>query len=104
MHHSVSVNFDIHSDSHPTISKETSSSSSGLTNTETGTDTNEQVSPCYNNQGIVAACASDTTDYPDSIDSEECEYSQRSQLTSSGMEDRCKHCECKGCRDYSTSN
>ena len=83
---------------------ETSSSSSGLTNTETGTDTNEQVSPCYNFQDIVAACASDTTDYPDSIDSEECGYSQRSQLTSNGMEDRCKHCECKGCRDYSTSN
>ena len=45
------VNFDIHSDSHPTIGMETSSSSSGLTNTETGTDTNEQVSLCFNNQG-----------------------------------------------------
>ena len=65
-HHCVrDVNFDIHSDSHPTIGKETSSSSSGLTNAETGIDTNEQVSPCYNNQGIVAACASDTTDCPD---------------------------------------
>ena len=104
-HRSVSdINFDIHIDSHPTIDMETSSSSSGLTNTETGTDTNEQVLPCYNNQGIVAACASDTTDYPDSIDSEECEYSQRSQLTSSGMEDRYQYCECKRCRDYSTSN
>ena len=30
------VNFDIHSDSHPTIGMETSSSYSGLTNTETG--------------------------------------------------------------------
>ena len=38
------------------------------------------------------------------IDSETCEYSQRSQLTSSGMEYRCKHCKCKGCRDYRTSN
>ena len=55
------------SDSHLTIGMETSSSSSGLTNTETGTDTNEQVSLCFNNQGIIAACASDTTDYPDSI-------------------------------------
>ena len=56
--------------SHPTIGMETSSSSSSLTNTaETGTDTNEQVSLCFNNQGIhiIAACASDTTDYPDSI-------------------------------------
>ena len=61
------VNFDIHSDSHPTIGMETSSSSSGLTNTETGTDTNEQVSLCFNNQGIIAACVSDTTDYPDSL-------------------------------------
>ena len=66
MHHSASdVNFDIHSDNHPTIGMETSSSSSVLTNTEAETDTNEQVSPCYNNQGIVAACASNTTDYPD---------------------------------------
>ena len=44
MHHSVSdVNFDIHSDSHPTTNMETSSSSSDLTNIQTETDTNKQV-------------------------------------------------------------
>ena len=48
------VNFDIHSDIHPTIGMETSSSSSGLTNTETGTDTNKQVLLCFNNQGTIA--------------------------------------------------
>ena len=65
---------------------ETSSSSGGLTNTET----DKFCLAIYNNQGIVTTCASDTTYYPDSIDSEECEYLQKSQLTSSGMEDRGK--------------
>ena len=41
---------------------------------------------------------------PSDIDSEECEYSQVAQLTSDETEDSSKHCECKGCRDYSTSN
>ena len=64
------VNFDIHSDGHPTIGMETSSSSSGLTNIETGTDTNEQVSLCFNNQGIIAdvqAPYNRLRIYPDSL-------------------------------------
>ena len=70
----------------------------------------EQLSSCHN-LGIscdlsCTTSTSNTTDYTDSTDSEECNYSQ-GHLSSSELEESQKsgkHCDCKGCRDYSTSN
>ena len=70
-------------------------------------DSDKQFSLCHNDQDInatVAVCTtSDITDYTDSIDSEECEDLQlTSNEDSESRTDKC--CDCKGCRDYSTSN